>query len=139
MRVNVAESDSQRRGWAPDGPVDGVVLVKEAVHPALTGSGPIETEPPTPLHMPDQPANTDPASAFAVSVIVASVANTALHVVPQEIPDGTDVTTPLPLPDFVTSSPFRTTGQDCEPARVAEHAAIQIAIRAIWWGIELCT
>ena len=129
--MSVAESESQSLGCAPDGPVDGVLLVNEAVQPALTGSGPIETEPAAPLHMPDQPANTEPASAFAVSVMDASVANTAVQLVPQDIPDGVDVTTPVPLPALVTSRLFSTTGHDCDPASVAEQAAKSIAIRAI--------
>ncbi len=53
---------------------------------------------PVPVHAPDQPANTEPASATAVSVTTVPPAKFAPHAEPQKIPAGTDDTTPVPVP-----------------------------------------
>ena len=57
---------------------------------------------PVPLHAPDQPANTEPLPAAADSVTGAPVLKFAVHVAPQLMPAGTEVT--VPVPDFVTVS-----------------------------------
>jgi hypothetical protein len=62
---------------------------------------------PTPEHAPAHPAKVDPDSALAVSVTEAPSSNECEHVealVPQSIPAGLLVTTPLPLPVGLTVS-----------------------------------
>jgi hypothetical protein len=67
---------------------------------------------PAPLHAPAQPANVEPPPAgVAVSVTSVPSAKEALHVPEeQEIPEGEEVTVPLPLPAIVTESEWCTTG-----------------------------
>src|SRR4051794_34074350 len=52
----------------------------------------------TPVHAPDQPANTEPELGVAVSVTMAPEVKLALQTEPQAIPEGLDVTGPLPAP-----------------------------------------
>jgi hypothetical protein len=59
---------------------------------------------PVPVHAPLQPANVEPLVAAAVSVTEVPLAKFALHVAPQLIPAGDDVTVPAPVPAFVTAS-----------------------------------
>jgi hypothetical protein len=59
---------------------------------------------PVPLHAPDQPVNADSASAVASSATTVPEANEKAHVLPQEMPEGEDVTAPAPGPAFVTVS-----------------------------------
>ena len=61
---------------------------------------------PVPVHAPLQPANVEPLAAAALSVTDAVLEKLALHVAPQLIPAGFDVTVPLPVPFFVTVSGF---------------------------------
>ena len=51
-----------------------------------------------PVHAPDQVVNVELALGAAVNVIGVVVLNDALHVLPQLMPDGEDVTEPAPLP-----------------------------------------
>jgi hypothetical protein len=55
-----------------------------------------------PLQAPPQPANWAPASGVAISVTIVSRANAALHVVPQLMPPGFEVTVPAAVPSLVT-------------------------------------
>jgi hypothetical protein len=71
--------------------------VREAVR--LT----VHVVPETASH-PDQPANTEPDAAAAVSVTCVPFVNDAAHVLPQLMPAGLDVTVPLPVPGFCTVS-----------------------------------
>ena len=57
---------------------------------------PVPEQPP-----PDHPAKVEPVAAAAVSVTPPLWENGKLHVEPQLIPDGTDVTEPVPAPVFV--------------------------------------
>lgn len=57
-----------------------------------------------PLQLPDQPVNAESAAGTAVSVTVVPIANDAVHVVPQLIPVGVDVTVPDPSPCRFTLS-----------------------------------
>ena len=50
------------------------------------------------VHGLDQPANVEPAPGVAVSVTDVPLANVALHVVPQLMPEGLLVTVPAPVP-----------------------------------------
>ena len=59
---------------------------------------------PVPVHAPLQPANVEPLAAAAVSVTDVPLAKFAVHVLPQLMPDGDDVTVPVPVPAFVTLS-----------------------------------
>src|SRR5438552_3394315 len=67
---------------------------------ASTSSGPL-----VPLHPPpDQPLNTLPDAAAAVSVTVVPDVNDDEHVAPQLMPAGLLVTVPDPAPVFDTDS-----------------------------------
>jgi len=57
---------------------------------------------PVPVQAPLQPANVEPLAAAAVSVTDVPLAKFALHVVPQLMPVGEDVTVPVPVPALVT-------------------------------------
>jgi len=57
---------------------------------------------PVPVHAPAQPANVDPLLAAGVSVTDEPLEKLALHVEPQLMPAGDDVTVPAPVPFFVT-------------------------------------
>jgi hypothetical protein len=56
------------------------------------------------VHAPDQRANVEPAPGVAVSVTSVPLANVALHVVPQLMPEGLLVTAPVPVPPLWTVS-----------------------------------
>lgn len=60
-----------------------------------------------PLQSPLQPANSEPAAGAAVSVALLAAANMAVQLDPQSIPDGLEVTRPLPLPALATVSAKR--------------------------------
>ena len=57
-----------------------------------------------PLQAPDQPANVEPDAAVAVSLTDVPLANLALQVDPQLMPDGLLVTVPVPVPALWTVS-----------------------------------
>ena len=61
-----------------------------------------------PAQSPDQPVNLEPEDALAFSVTDAPSWKVALHVVPQLIPDGFDVTLPVPVPALATVNVART-------------------------------
>src|SRR6187455_398805 len=56
------------------------------------------------LHAPPQPPNVEPLAAAAMSVTDVPLLKFALQVLPQLMPDGDDVTVPLPLPLLVNES-----------------------------------
>src|SRR5687767_5303771 len=74
---------------------------------AVTEVGPetAMTQAPAPVQAPAQPAKVELASLAAVRVTIVPTANGALQVLPQEIPDGLEVTVPVPLPTFITDTP----------------------------------
>ncbi len=51
-----------------------------------------------PIQAPDQPANLEPEEATAVSVTEVEEAKRAVHLLPQLIPWGLEVTVPEPVP-----------------------------------------
>ena len=57
-----------------------------------------------PLQEPPQPPNVEPLAAAAMSVTDVPLLKFALQVLPQLMPDGDDVTVPLPLPLLVSES-----------------------------------
>src|ERR1051325_7117846 len=57
---------------------------------------------PVPVQAPLQPANVEPLAAAAVRVTEVPLAKLALHVLPQLIPAGDEVTVPVPVPALVT-------------------------------------
>jgi hypothetical protein len=60
---------------------------------------------PAPAHPPpDHPVRTDVESGAGTSVITVPPSNAAAHVAPHAIPDGVEVTVPLPDPAFITVS-----------------------------------
>jgi hypothetical protein len=66
----------------------------------VTEQGPVPAQPATP----DQPVNDDPAEGVAVRRTLDPTLKLDVHVVPQSIPAGVEVTTPLPAPLRVTVS-----------------------------------
>ena len=66
--------------------------VIDSVHPAV------------PVQLPPQPANVEPLAAVAVSVTFVLLAKLAVQLLPQLMPDGDEVTVPLPVPALVTAS-----------------------------------
>lgn len=75
----------------PAGPSN--VAVTEAA--VLTTQAPVPVQPP-----PFQPVKVDPLSAVAVSVTVTILEKLALHVAPQSIEGGVEMTFPVPVPPF---------------------------------------
>jgi hypothetical protein len=60
---------------------------------------------PVPEHPPpDQPLNIEPDAGDAVNVTAVPLANSAEQVEPQLIPEGLEVTVPLPVPAGTTIS-----------------------------------
>lgn len=59
------------------------------------------TQLPVPVHAPLQPVNVDPAAAVAVKFTEVPFEYTSEQSVPHEIPAGTLVTEPLPVPKLV--------------------------------------
>ena len=57
---------------------------------------------PLPVHEPDQPVKTEPASAVAVSTTSVDAEKLAEQLVPQLMPAGDDVIVPLPAPLLLT-------------------------------------
>ena len=57
---------------------------------------------PVPLHAPLQPANLEPEEGVAVNVTAAPLLKAALHVDPQLMAEGVEVTAPEPRPRFFT-------------------------------------
>src|SRR5687767_8486745 len=101
-------------------PVPPVLNVAVALRAAVI----VKTQPPVPVHAPLQPPKVDPLAAAAVSVTDAPLAKLAVHVAPQLIPLGDEVTVPVPVPAFVTAS-----GNVDEPAKVpvtARAAVIEV-------------
>jgi hypothetical protein len=61
----------------------------------------IVTEPSLQSELPLQPAKVEPLAGLAVSVTTCPLVKLALHVAPQLIPEGLEVTVPLPVPTLV--------------------------------------
>jgi hypothetical protein len=77
-----------------------VVAVGSNVNVALTAVAAfmVTLQLPVPEHPPpDQPEKEEPAAGEGLSVTVVPSTNEALHVVPQLIPAGDEVTVPLPV------------------------------------------
>jgi hypothetical protein len=84
------------RGYAPATPPNVAVTEALAVKVIMQVD--------VPLHAPDHPVNVEPVEGVALSVTAVPLLNGALHVVPQLIPAGLLVTTPVPVPARVTVS-----------------------------------
>jgi len=57
---------------------------------------------PVPVQAPLQPVNVEPAAGAAVRVTLVPELKFALHVAPQLMPVGDEVTVPLPVPALPT-------------------------------------
>ena len=55
-----------------------------------------------PVHGVDHPVNVDPVAAVALRVTLVPPAKLDEHVLPHKIPEGTELTVPLPVPDLLT-------------------------------------
>jgi hypothetical protein len=107
---------------------------------------------PVPVHAPLQPVNVESAAAVAVSVTIVPGANIWLHVVPQSMPAGLDVTEPLPLPSLVTTTLFSSANDaltvvsaftvtlqvavvpeqpPCQPANTEPESAVSLSITTV--------
>lgn len=62
----------------------------------------VSEQEPVPVQSPPHPAKTDPGSGAAVRLTVLPRENCPLHVVRQSIPEGLDVTVPVPVPAWLT-------------------------------------
>ena len=80
-----------------------VLSVNVALH-VLFAFITVVKEPAVPEQAPLQPANVDPVLATAESVTEAFWLKLAVHVVPQLIPAGAEVTVPVPEPSLETPS-----------------------------------
>ena len=80
-------------------------VVAELLNVAVTARAAVidTVQAPVPVHAPDQPANVEPEAAAGVSVTDAPLVKLALHVEPQLMPAGDEVTVPVPVPAFVTA------------------------------------
>jgi hypothetical protein len=78
------------------------VREKDAVTDVLALS--VTKQEPVPKHAPDQPAKEEPVAGEAVRVTAVPCVRETEHVVPQEIPEGLEVTLPCPSPCFETES-----------------------------------
>jgi hypothetical protein len=98
--------------WPPksssDGFVDGAFGDAEGMNAAVTLRAALiaTTQLPVPLHAPPQPPNIDPACGVAVSITDAPEAKLSPQVLPHEMPAGTDVTVPVPDPNFETDNAY---------------------------------
>jgi hypothetical protein len=81
-----------------------------------------------PLHAPDQRTNFEPDDGDAVRTTLVCAGNQALHVLPQSMPAGCELTVPPPLPSLATfswrgSSTWQSR-PDCDEAVFADLAAV---------------
>ena len=70
--------------------------------PTLFAASTLTVQIPVPVHAPLQPVKVEPVLAAAVKVTLAPLLKLVLHVEPQVIPAGEELTVPLPVPLFVT-------------------------------------
>jgi hypothetical protein len=103
-------------------PVPLVLNVAVTLRDAVIAS----VQPAVPVHAPLHPANIEPDVGAALSVTDVPLAKFALHVLPQLMPAGADVTVPAPVPARVTAS-----GNEAEPLNVAvtERAAVMDTVQ----------
>jgi len=82
------------------------------------------TQEPVPEHAPDQPAKVEPPVPFADKVTETPLANSSRHVVPQSMPEGLLVMTPLPamLTDKTAGGGGVSVGDGVEELPEPEHA-----------------
>jgi hypothetical protein len=105
---------------------------------------------PVPVHAPLQPVKVDPTAAVGVRTTFVPLLKVALHVDPQLIPLGVDVTEPLPLAATVSGyvssvkvavavfSVFMVTTQlpvpvhaPLQPVKVDPAAAVAVSVTAV--------
>src|SRR5215468_2375766 len=76
------------------------LVLKVAVTDCAADSETVQV--PVPVQAPLQPEKVEPLAAVAVRVTEVPLAKLALHVLPQLMPAGEEVTVPLPEPALVT-------------------------------------
>jgi hypothetical protein len=118
----------------------------------------VTVHPPVPVQSPDQPANSDPAAAVAVSVTDAPCANECVQVPPQSIPAGELETLPDPVPlldtvkscggtalnvavtdlaaSIVTVHPPVPVQSPDQPANSEPTAAVAVSVTDVPWSYE---
>jgi hypothetical protein len=75
------------------------------------------------VQAPDQPTNSEPASATAERVTTVPSGNWLEQVAPQVIPAGAEVTVPVPAPAFVTETGQLGGGVNCASTYLAASIA----------------
>lgn len=73
-----------------------------------------------PVQLPAQPANIDPEFAVAVNAIGVLAATLVEHAVPHEIPEGEELTVPVPVPELATVSVINTAAEEVGEGRENE-------------------
>jgi hypothetical protein len=79
----------------PPPPSPTTLLIKAAV--AILSASIRTSQAPVPEHAFDHPAKVEPDAGVAVRVTVAPIVTVAVHVEPQSMPEGAEVTVPLPV------------------------------------------
>ncbi|MBK7660155.1 MAG: hypothetical protein IPJ28_13885 [Betaproteobacteria bacterium] len=82
----------------------GIVVLSLNCAPTLLAASIVTLQAPVPVHAPLQPAKKESATGAAPSATETPELKFALHVAPQSMPPGVDVTTPPPPPVFVIVS-----------------------------------
>lgn len=84
---------------------DSVYLMRVNVAPTFLAADKVTAQVVVvPLHAPDHPVKLEPVVGAAVNVTTLPWSKLALHVAPQSIPAGADVTLPVPVPKAATVS-----------------------------------
>jgi len=82
-----------------------------------------------PVHAPLQPTNAEPATALAVNFTELPLLNTALQLVPHEMPAGEDVTVPLAVLTALSMATVSTSGR--LKAAFTDRLAVMLTVQVL--------